>query len=677
MTEEQNLERIQRKLAEKIERIDENLKSQDADIADMHDYFWENYAEFDEYGYEQFDNAENLKRKVNEKAELIKERYRYQCMQDSPYFGRVDFIFDGEIEPEVCYIGLANLADSAADIPLVYDWRAPISSLFYDYESGRASYEAPAGTVTGIITKKMQYKIKQGKIIYALESDVNIDDEILCQELSGHADTKLKSIVTTIQKEQNAIVRDASHKILVVQGCAGSGKTSIALHRIAYLLYHNRQKLSASQVLILSPNGVFADYISRILPELGEENISEMALDDFAYKELREIAEAQDRYDEIEKKLSPDQEESLTLPRTDEADYKQTLDFISEMEGFILTMEYDFVEFKDFHYRKMNLEEDKIATLFYEKFADVPFFSRMEMIAEYIIDEEETLKNIELEEEDRFAVIEKCNRMYDTTDLLTVYNRFLEETGRDPLDVSSGYIRYEDVYPLLYFKYSLWKMKPRKKVRHLVIDEMQDYSYLQYYIISKLFQCPMTILGDKAQTMAEEQSDVTRFLPHLLGSDAFVMTLDKSYRSTSEITEYAAALIGENTTNCIERHGNAPETVTFLSDDAMFDQMAEDLSGLQNADTIAVLCRNRYEAKYVSDQLSKRCKKDMIHYLHKESMKFPAGVVVTTFYLSKGLEFDAVLVPFENRYETELEKQGLYINATRALHYLKLYNTEK
>lgn len=673
MTEEQNLELIQKKLAEKIARIDENLASQDADIADMHEYFWENYTEFDEYGYEQFDNAENLKRKVNEKAELMKERFRYQCMQDSPYFGRVDFIFDGEKQPEICYIGLGNLADSAADIPLVYDWRAPISSLFYDYESGRASYEAPAGTVEGTITKKMQYKIKHGKIVYALESDVNIDDEILCKELSNHADSKLKSIVTTIQKEQNAIVRDASHKILVVQGCAGSGKTSIALHRIAYLLYHNRQKLLASQVLILSPNGVFADYISRILPELGEENISEMALDDFAYKELQDIAETEDRYDEIEKKLCPDCEEALIYPATAEAEYKQTADFVSEMEGFILTMEYDFVNLGDFHYKKMHLDEDKVATLFYEKFAEVPFFSRMSMIGEYIIDEEETLKDIELDEEERFAVIEKCNRMYETKNLLEVYNRFLSETGREALDISGGKIRYEDVYPLLYFKYSLWSMKPRKKVRHLVIDEMQDYSYLQYLIISRLFQCPMTILGDKAQTMSEKEMDVTRFLPKIFGRDVFVMTLDKSYRSTSEITEYAASLIGGTTTNCVKRHGNPPEV--FLADDseAMFLKMKEDIEQLSDADTIAVLCRNRHEARKVSNELQKLLGNEAVHYLHKDSMKFPTGVVVTTFYLAKGLEFDAVLIPYKNRFQTPLERQGLYISATRALHFLQLY----
>ena len=266
--EQQYLEQVLNKLKEKIKSVKQKMKAGEKDLEELHDYFWDNYTEFDEYGYELYDNNTALENKVRERAAYVKELFRYQKMSDSPYFGRVDFLYEGEEVPERCYIGIANLADSAADIPLVYDWRAPISSLFYDYESGPASYEAPMGEVTGRITCKKQYKIRGGKLIYALESDINIDDDILKQELSNHADARLKSIVSTIQREQNRIIRDASHRILAVQGCAGSGKTSVALHRIAYQLYHNRKNLKASQFLILSPNGIFADYISRILPEL-------------------------------------------------------------------------------------------------------------------------------------------------------------------------------------------------------------------------------------------------------------------------------------------------------------------------------------------------------------------------------------------------------------------------
>lgn len=284
MNEEAYLDLVMDALHQKIKEINTKIAGNEKDIESMHDYFWENYTEFDEYGYEIYDNSNALKSRMKEQDDYAKMRIRYEKMLDAPYFGRVDFCYEGEDEPETYYIGIANLAKKRAENPYVFDWRAPVSGLFYDYDKGAAQFTAPSGVLTGEITKKKQYKIRHGKIIYILENDMNIDDEILQQTLSEHADASLKSIVTTIQKEQNSIIRDTTHRILAVQGCAGSGKTSVALHRIAYLLYHNRKNLSAAQVLILSPNSIFADYISRILPELGEENICEMTFDDFAYR---------------------------------------------------------------------------------------------------------------------------------------------------------------------------------------------------------------------------------------------------------------------------------------------------------------------------------------------------------------------------------------------------------
>ena len=194
----------------------------------------------------------------------------------------MDFIYEGEDEPEIFYIGIGNFAEKAGHIPLVYDWRAPVSGLFYDYDKGPVSYEAPMGEIHGEVASKWQYKIRNGKMIYEFESDVKIDDEILKAELGSNGEVQLKNIIRTIQKEQNAIIRNTKDRIMVIQGAAGSGKTSVALHRIAYLLYHDRQNLKSSNILILSPNGVFSDYISHILPELGEENIKEMSFDLFS-----------------------------------------------------------------------------------------------------------------------------------------------------------------------------------------------------------------------------------------------------------------------------------------------------------------------------------------------------------------------------------------------------------
>ena len=260
------LEEIVRKLKRKIVQMDQEILAGQKDIESMHEYYWENYTEMDQYGYEDYDNQQALLQRINANQDTLRLRSRYKKMLDSPFFGRVDFRYDGDDEPEIFYIGIGNFAEEAGRIPLIYDWRAPVSALFYDFDKGEASYEAPAGRMCGEIEAKWQYKIRRGKMVYGFESDVKIDDEILKQEFGSNSDIQLKNIVRTIQKEQNAIIRNTKDKILVIQGAAGSGKTSVALHRIAYLLYHDRKNLKSSGVLVLSPNSVFSDYISNILP---------------------------------------------------------------------------------------------------------------------------------------------------------------------------------------------------------------------------------------------------------------------------------------------------------------------------------------------------------------------------------------------------------------------------
>lgn len=708
MTEEAYLELVLEKLKDKIAQIDRKIEGSEKDIESMHDYFWENYAEFDEYGYEIYDNNMALKSRVNEMSDYAKEKFRYEKMLDSPYFGRVNFCYEGEAEPEPYYIGIANLAEGRASEPYVFDWRTPVASLFYDYDKGPAQFEAPAGVLRGEITTKKQYKIKHGKLIYALENEMNIDDEILQQALSEHADAKLKNIVTTIQREQNSIIRDTSHRILAVQGCAGSGKTSVALHRIAYLLYHNRNKLKAGQVLILSPNSIFSDYISRILPELGEENICEMTFDDFAYRELRKYGEAEDRYDEIEKMLHEDTDEYYFLTRslkrpTEEALYKQTEEYRKELDGYILELEWECVRLRDFKFKKMFFSEENISKMFYEKFCDVPIFERMHKIGEYLIDAEETLRGKNMEEEEQQIIYEKLERMYKTTDLINLYQRFLEKTGRETLDVSDGILRYEDVYPLLYLKYATMQKPERRPVKHLLIDEMQDYSYLQYLILSKMFDCPMTILGDRVQTMAEKQQDVLTFLPKIFGKEVHRVVLNKSYRSTSEIAEFAGRILEfENLQDLweekdagkeekkepevlqIERHGEKPAVEKIESEDAMYERILWQIEKWQEYDTIAVLTLDADSAIKMGAELKERiCRQREenagaedgfeIYILEKDSMKFQPGISVMPFYLAKGLEFDAVIISDAQKYTKPLHRQALYIEATRALHALHLY----
>ena len=515
---------INEKLKHKIQEVNHALSEGQKEIESMHTYYWDNYTEMDQYGYENFDNQQALFQQVNANQEQFAYRQRLEKMIDSPFFGRVDFCYEGEEEPEQFYIGIGNFSEKTGHVPLIYDWRAPVSGLFYDYDKGAASYTAPAGILHGEITSKWQYKIRRGKMIYEFESDVKIDDDILKAELGSNGDVQLKNIVRTIQKEQNAIIRNTKDKIMVIQGAAGSGKTSVALHRIAYLLYHDREHLKSSNILVLSPNSVFSDYISHILPELGEENIQEMSFDLYAYKELKPfVYDCEDRYHQIERELAFADEQQIKRMR-----WKQSKDFLDEVEAFLLELEDELMNFQTIEYKGFEKTEQEILNLFYFKFQDIPLLSRIEAVLEYFIDEYETLKDCTLPEEERDMLYGKFMKMYETKDLYVLYNRFLKSFGFTPLPYCSYEKRllpYEDVYPMLYLKYRLFSSTQQKTVKHLVIDEMQDYSYVQYIILKELFHCPMTILGDKAQTMEAEVQDVLEFLPEIYGKQIRVCLL--------------------------------------------------------------------------------------------------------------------------------------------------------
>lgn len=626
------LEKLQARLAE----ISQSLLDGQKEIENMHDYYWQNYTEMDQYGYEDYDNQQALLHQVNANQEQLLLRSRFRKMLDSPFFGRVDFRYDGDDEPEIFYIGIGNFAERPGELPLIYDWRSPVSGLFYDFDRGPASYLAPGGEMTGEICSKWQYKIRDGKMIYGFESDVKIDDDILKAELGSNGEVQLKNIIRTIQKEQNAIIRNTKDRILVIQGAAGSGKTSVALHRIAYLLYHDRQNLKSSNILILSPNGVFSDYISHILPELGEENIQEMSFDLFAYRKLQDTAaDCEDRCDQIEREMrDPKAAERFAL--------KQSQAFVDQMDGFALELEDELMNFSDVSYKLFVKSESEIITLFYDKFADIPLLSRMDAVAETFIDEIETLP-------------------------------------RRPLEKRK--LRYEDVYPVLYLKYRLSRQAERSNIKHLVIDEMQDYSRLQYLIIRRMFSCKMTILGDRAQTMADQQQDVLQFLPGIFGKDLRRIEMRKSYRNTVEIASYAANLIGVTDLELFERHG-MPVLERDVTDlEAALREAVDTLFPEEKTyETAAVIVPDEKTAEraylILREILAEKdfdCEK-RLSWLNRDSSSFKKGLTVTTFYLAKGLEFDQVFSIFPKDEKREMMMQAQYIAATRALHELRVYH---
>lgn len=665
---------INEKLKHKIQEVNHALSEGQKEIESMHTYYWDNYTEMDQYGYENFDNQQALFQQVNANQEQFAYRQRLEKMIDSPFFGRVDFCYEGEEEPEQFYIGIGNFSEKTGHVPLIYDWRAPVSGLFYDYDKGSASYTAPAGILHGEITSKWQYKIRRGKMIYEFESDVKIDDDILKAELGSNGDVQLKNIVRTIQKEQNAIIRNTKDKIMVIQGAAGSGKTSVALHRIAYLLYHDREHLKSSNILVLSPNSVFSDYISHILPELGEENIQEMSFDLYAYKELKPfVYDCEDRYHQIERELAFADEQQIKRMR-----WKQSKDFLDEVEAFLLELEDELMNFQTIEYKGFEKTEQEILNLFYFKFQDIPLLSRMEAVLEYFIDEYETLKDCTLPEEERDMLYGKFMKMYETKDLYVLYNRFLKSFGFTPLPYCSYEKRllpYEDVYPMLYLKYRLFSSTQQKTVKHLVIDEMQDYSYVQYIILKELFHCPMTILGDKAQTMEAEVQDVLEFLPEIYGKQIRVIYMNKSYRNTVEIASYANKITNVQGVELFERHGRPVEEKTFSALTEMLDESLKNLKLQENEYETAAVITSTEEAAVFAYQYLKE-KFPQTFYIDKDSSTFQKGLTVTTFYLAKGLEFDQVF-GISGKRNTPLLKQAGYICATRALHELYMYQWEE
>ena len=685
---EQFLKEITDCLQQKIKELDEDLSAGQQEIKNMHEYYWENYTEMDEYGYENYDNQQALLHQVHANEEKLSKRKRLTKMLESPFFGRVDFRYDGEEESETFYIGIGNFAPRAGMRPLIYDWRAPVSGLFYDYDRGPAAYDAPGGRMEGEITSKWQYKIKNGHMIYGFESDTKIDDEILKQELGSGGDVQLKNIVRTIQKEQNAIIRNTKDRILAIQGAAGSGKTSVALHRIAYLLYHDRENLKAANILILSPNNVFSDYISHILPELGEEHIQEMSFDLFAYKELKEVAnDCEDRYDYLEKKMKfQDSEWEIRFKE------KQSASFIGQMEGFLAMLEEDLVNIRSITFKGVHKTEEEILHLFYFKFQDIPLLSRMEAVAENFIDEVETLRDNDMDEEERAIVMEKFMNMYETQDLYVIYSRFLESCGYPGLphvQLQERKLRYEDVYPVLYMKYRLLRQTSHNGIKHLVVDEMQDYSRLQYLILKMMFPCRMTILGDKAQTMEDEAQDVLGFLPKIFGKEIRRIVMNKSYRNTVEIASYANQLAGITDMDLFDRHGQPVEELFFKGKkqqamEAALDELVNKLQlGAEQFETAALILRTESEAKEAARILKEKLEntgfdmENRFSYLHRDSTSFCKGLTVTTFYLAKGLEFDQVFSLFPAADQSPIAKQGRYIAATRALHKLHMYEYGK
>lgn len=587
--------------------------------------------------------------------------YRLNRQEYSPYFGRIDFIESTKNKPISYYIGVNNLFKLGDEIPMVCDWRAPVSSMFYDFELGSAEYASPNGKINGEIVLKRQFEIKNKKLLKAFDSSLTIGDEVLKSVLSGPSSKKMKTIVSSIQKEQNQIIRNNSSNNILVQGVAGSGKTSIALHRIAYLLYQNKNTLKAEDILILSPNTLFSSYISDVLPELGEENMSQMSFYKLANDELSYLNK---QLETREQNLS---EVLNNKTRLNQVAYKHTYDFYESLVQF--SERYFDVAFvpKDLKFGKDVIKAQELAKLYNQTYSSKTPAVRVEWIIDYIIDKLNINKAVQ-EISERLKKI--IYPFFIECDIIKVYADFLTNIGMEFSFNHKGEIRYDDLAPLLYLTNYFFGLKKRKEVKYLIIDEMQDYSFVHYSIFNSIFDCNKTILGDINQCIEKIMTkDDLKKLQEMCNAD--YIELNNAYRSTYEITSFANNI---KNIDCkkIERHGEIPVVENISKNE--FCERIEEIFNNNEYNSLAILTKTETEAKNVYMLLSNL---DEVS-LNLTADDEPAKICIMPSYIAKGLEFDAVIIPYYNKenYKSFIDKNLLYVSSTRAMHLLKLYDFE-
>ncbi len=617
--------------------------------------------------HEMFQNELALKQIDQTGAFAVGICHKLSKLKESPYFARIDFKGETEQMANSYYIGRFTFTHE--NEILIFDWRAPIASMFYDYEIGPAGYHAPMGRIEGELTRKRQFKVNHGIMEYVLESSVNIYDDVLQRELSHTSNEKMKSIISTIQKEQNQIIRSEKAETMIIQGVAGSGKTSIALHRIAFLLYRFKDKLSARNVTILSPNKVFGDYISSVLPELGEEPIYELSFLDIADVQLKGIIHFEQEKDPLE---------TIDTKWVERVRFKSTLDFVRQMERFLMEAPNLIFESADYTFGRFSVTADWIQSRF-SAYHSYPFKKRLIMIAVDILDRFTSENYMDDDIPSVKVVLKNLTSMLKIKNTLALYKYFYQWLNRSDLLVfpKKQTLEWADVFPFLYLHGSMEGLKESKLIKHLVIDEMQDYTPIQYTVINRLFSCEKTILGDFGQFINPNHLNSLAQLQELY-RDAIFVELNKSYRSTYEIITFAKKIGQVTKLEPIERHGDVPMVISCIDQHDQLIRIKKMLdSFLQgNGGSLGIILKTNSAAKEWYNLLTQDYE---IQLISPDSTRFENGISITSIQMSKGLEFDQVIVADvdSNTYHTEYDSNLLYIACTRAMHKLLLFHTGK
>lgn len=642
----------------------------------------------------------------------------------APYFGRIDFK-EADCPAEIIYIGIYGLRRSSNNEVIIYDWRAPICSIFYDYEPGTASYECPAGIIEGKLLLKRQYRIENGRIVLMFDSSAAIEDRILQDILAGSADTRMKTIVNTIQREQNHAIRCSNRRILSVQGAAGSGKTSIALHRAAYLLYRDRNSIKTENIRLFTPNGIFANYISNILPELGEDEIPGSTLTGLVQGILGDICKRYETYPEMMEWQLLQKNSSSQGSRMECMEFKASAAFVCILESYAKYFENNIIHFEDIIAGDTLLVSgQELTELFFDSYTLLPVakrLSRMELhvmkkVDEYakIMRQEKVLElansgeyvdGTEMKTRSRMIiagemepVIKKVKFML-SIDIRKAYLTLLSDSevwnacvanlsNKDEGNyhpeffdmiakstantLENGILPYEDQSPVLYLMHLLGMLDAESEVKHLIIDEAQDYSYITYKLFSKIYpECGITLLGDACQNINPANGiGNMKLAGELLDSNSLeYIELEKSYRSTIEIMNFASKVYPAKAMP-FGRHGKTPEIMKSATIEGVCGLILDCANSARADDyaSIAVICRTAEDCMYVYHKLDGNIQVTLVKSGDDDLQK---GIVVIPSYLAKGLEFDAVIAAVLSADEyASGEDQLFYTVCTRALHRL-------
>lgn len=651
-------------------------------------------------------------------------------MEKKPYFARIDFQESTAAKVETIYIGLGSFADRPDNF-LIYDWRAPISSIYYEGHLGDVSYQTPGGTQTVNVTLKRQFLVANGKILTVFDTDETVGDQMLLEALGENADTKMKSIVTTIQQEQNKIIRDTKAKLLFVQGAAGSGKTSAVLQRAAFLLYRFRGSLTSSQLVLFSPNQLFNDYIAQVLPDLGEQRMVQLTYYQYAQHRLPrfQIETLQQRF---ERKVTPT-EAAVTRLKSSLIFHQATLDYAAYLEkqgmafrdimsgkqiifskAQIAQIYYSFNE--NYHLRnRLDATKERLLKRLMRKINRAAASDEVqkqlqdasaEQLSALYGDHPRNFQNADQELKflgkqlviKSFRQVQRQIKRNHFINITAQYYRFLknlpkilelEKSGLTLTDwqaavadykarTKHGQLLLEDATPYLQLYDLITGKRGDTEIKQVFIDEIQDYTPYQLAFIQQNFpRARFTLLGDLNQAIFTKKASYTLLneLNKLFPVDQTkVVQLTKSYRSTKQITEFSRQLLLDGAAiQPFDRDGDLPTIYTATSQTLLLKQAVKQLQVNQQADlTTAIICRTLNQCQQLTQQLQQAGQS--VTLIKTENQRLAAGTIIVPAFLAKGLEFDAVIFWNANaqEYAKDDQRQLVYTICSRAMHRLTI-----